>query len=81
MKALTPIEDFNEYFGTEFSDEEFDTIGGLVTHKLGRLPKRGETVSIENISFMILNADNRRIRLMKVTLLHVPEPQQPPLNA
>ena len=81
VKALTPIEDFNEYFGTEFSDEEFDTIGGLVTHKLGRLPKRGETIIIENMSFKILNADNRRIRLMKVTLLRAPEAVEPPLNA
>jgi magnesium and cobalt transporter len=81
VKALTPIEDFNEYFATEFSDEEFDTIGGLVTHKLGRLPKRGETIVIENMSFKILNADNRRIRLMKVTLLRTPDAAQPPLNA
>ena len=81
VKALTPIEDFNEYFGTGFSDEEFDTIGGLVTHKLGRLPKRGETIIIENMSFKILNADNRRIRLMKVTLLRTPEAVEPPLNA
>ncbi len=81
VKALTPIEDFNEYFGTEFSDEEFDTIGGLVTHKLGRLPKRGETIIIENMSFKILNADNRRIRLMKVTLLRAPEAAEPHLNA
>ena len=81
VKALTPIEDFNEYFGTEFSDEEFDTIGGLVTHKLGRLPKRGETIIIENMSFKILNADNRRIRLMKVTLLRAPDAVEPTLNA
>jgi len=81
VKALTPIEDFNEYFGTEFSDEEFDTIGGLVTHKLGRLPKRGETIIIDNMSFKILNADNRRIRLMKVTLLRSPDAVQPSLNA
>ncbi|UCE77516.1 MAG: CBS domain-containing protein [Gammaproteobacteria bacterium] len=81
VKALTPIEDFNEYFSTEFSDEEFDTIGGLVTHKLGRLPKRGETIIIENMSFKILNADNRRIRLMKVTLLRAPDAVEPTLNA
>ena len=80
VKALTPIEDFNEYFATEFSDEEFDTIGGLVTHKLGRLPKRGETIIIDNMSFKVLNADNRRIRLMKVTLLRSPESAQPSLN-
>ena len=80
VKALTPIEDFNEYFDTGFSDEEFDTIGGLVTHKLGRLPKRGETIIIENMGFKILNADNRRIRLMKVTLLRAPDAVEQTLN-
>jgi magnesium and cobalt transporter len=69
VKALTPIEDFNEYFGTSFSDEEFDTIGGLVTAQLGRLPKRGETVVLDNMSFQIVRADNRRLHLMKLTLL------------
>ncbi len=73
VKALTPIDDFNEYFGTSFSDEEFDTIGGLVTAQLGRLPKRGETVLLENMSFQIVRADNRRLHLMKVTLLTNPD--------
>jgi len=73
VKALTPIEDFNEYFETDFSDDEFDTIGGLVTHKLGRLPKRGETIALDSMSFQIINADNRRIHLMKVTLLLNPD--------
>jgi magnesium and cobalt transporter len=69
VKALTPIEDFNEYFETEFSDDEFDTIGGLVTHNIGHLPRRGETIILDNFSFHIVNAGNRRIHLMKVTLL------------
>ncbi len=72
VKALTPIEDFNDYFDTQFSDEEFDTIGGLVTAQLGRLPKRGETVLLDNMSFQIVRADNRRLHLMKVTLLTNP---------
>jgi magnesium and cobalt transporter len=72
VKALTPIEDFNEYFGTSFSDEEFDTIGGLVTAQLGRLPKRGETVVLESMSFQIVRADNRRLHLMRLTLLPGP---------
>ena len=76
VKALTPIEDFNEYFGTSFSDEEFDTIGGLVTAQLGRLPKRGETVVLENMSFQIVRADNRRLHLMRLTLL--PSPNSAP---
>ena len=69
VKALTPIEDFNAYFGSEFSDEEFDTIGGFVTHKFGRLPRRGESIVLDNCSFQIVNAGNRRIHLMKVMLL------------
>jgi hemolysin (HlyC) family protein len=81
VKALTPIEDFNEYFGTSFSDEEFDTIGGLVTAQLGRLPKRGETVLLDNMSFQIIRADNRRLHLMKITLLSRPDAVTPPTDA
>ena len=69
VKALTPVDDFNEYFGTEFSEEEFDTIGGLITHEFGHLPRRGETIILGNQSFQVTNADNRRINLLKVTLL------------
>ncbi len=69
VKALTSIEDFNEYFETEFSDEEFDTIGGLVTKELGHLPKRGERLGLGNLNFEVLSADNRRIHLLKVTFL------------
>jgi magnesium and cobalt transporter len=81
VKALTPIEDFNEYFGTEFSDEEFDTIGGLVTFKFGRLPGRGETIALDHFRFQIVNADNRRIHLMKVTLLPEPGAAQTAVDA
>lgn len=70
VKALTPIEDFNEYFGTAFSDEEFDTIGGLVTNCFGHLPKRDEQVEIEGFEFTVLNADGRRVHL-----LHLIPPQ------
>jgi magnesium and cobalt transporter len=67
VHALARIEDFNEYFGSEFSDEEFDTIGGLVMHQFGRLPKRNESVSIEGFDFKVLRADRRRIDLLRVT--------------
>jgi len=67
VHALARIEDFNEYFGAQFSDEEFDTIGGLVMHQFGRLPKRGENVSIEGFDFKVLRADRRRIDLLRVT--------------
>lgn len=66
VKALTPIEDFNEYFKVEFSDEEFDTIGGLVMNSFGHLPKRGETTVIDGFEFTVLRADNRRIHLLQL---------------
>jgi len=69
VKAHTEIEDFNEYFGARFEDEDFDTVGGLVTHALGHLPKRGETVDVDGFRFEILRADSRRIHLLKVVLL------------
>ncbi len=67
VKALTPIEDFNEHFGSDFSEREFDTIGGIVMQGFGHLPKRNEQLSLQGFSFRILNADNRRIRLLKVS--------------
>ena len=70
VKANTTIEDFNEYFATEFSDEEFDTIGGLVLHQLGHLPERGERIVFADMSFEVLNAESRRIRLLKVEKAH-----------
>jgi magnesium and cobalt transporter len=69
IKALTPIEDFNEYFGKQFSDEEFDTIGGLVVHQIGHLPKRGERTVIDNLLFKVLRADNRRVHMLQLTVL------------
>ena len=66
VKSSTPIDDFNEYFDTEFSDEEFDTIGGLVLKGFGHLPKRGETLKMENYRFKVLHSDNRRIHLLEV---------------
>ena len=67
VHALARIEDFNEYFGTSFSDEEFDTIGGLVMHQFGRLPRRGEAVTIGDVEFKVLRSDRRRIDLLRVT--------------
>lgn len=61
VKALTEITDFNEAFSTEFSDEEFSTIGGLVVSKFGHLPKRGEAITFNNLQFTALRADSRRL--------------------
>ncbi len=68
VKALTDIEEFNAFFKTAFSDDEFDTIGGLVMNVLGHMPKRDEVVVIDDISFRILRSDNRRIYLLEVIL-------------
>lgn len=66
VKALTPIDEFNEYFGAGFSDEEFDTIGGLVMSEFGRLPRRGETLDVDRFRFKVLHADSRRVHLLQV---------------
>lgn len=66
VRAGTVIEEFNEYFKTTFSDEEFDTIGGVVLQGFGHLPRRGETVKLENLRFKVLHSDNRRLYLLEV---------------
>ena len=73
VKAITPIEEFNKQFRTNFSDEEFDTIGGLVAHDFGRLPKRGEGMELGRLRLRVLRADNRRLHLLRVTLPAVQE--------
>ena len=67
VPALTRIEDFNATFGTRFSDEEFDTIGGLVLHELGRMPRRGEVIQIGGLELKVQRADRRRIETLRVT--------------
>lgn len=66
IKALTPIEDFNEYFEARFSDEEFDTIGGLVIHAFGHMPARNETTRVGNFEFKVINADQRKIHSLRM---------------
>ncbi len=66
MRALTGIEQFNEAFGSNFSDEEVDTIGGLVTHRFGRVLHRGEKVRIDDFVFEILRGDARQIHVLFV---------------
>jgi len=68
VRALTPIDDFNEALGTQFGDEEFDTIGGLVLQHIGHMPKAGETTDFDGCQFRVLSADSRRLHLLQVTL-------------
>jgi magnesium and cobalt transporter len=67
VKALTPIEDFNDYFDAGFSDEEFDTVGGIVTKAFGHVPLRNETTEVEGFHFRVLYSDNRQIHLLRVS--------------
>ncbi|SDJ86198.1 HlyC/CorC family transporter [Microbulbifer yueqingensis] len=67
VKALTPIEDFNEYFECELSDEEFDTVGGLVMQSFGHLPGRDEVTRLGEFRFRVLYADNRQVHLLRVS--------------
>ena len=73
VKARTEICDFNEAFSTTFSDEEFDTVGGLVLRHLGRVPKRNEIIDIDGTRFQVLRADSRRLYTLLVTPPAKPE--------
>jgi magnesium and cobalt transporter len=66
FKAITTIDDFNDYFDTKFSDDEYDTIGGLVINAFGHLPKRGESVELEGFNIKVLRADQRRVNLLRL---------------
>ena len=67
VKAITPMDEFNEYFGTKFTDQEFTTVGGLVLQQIGHIPERGETINIGPFLITVLNSDSRQIKLIKVT--------------
>jgi magnesium and cobalt transporter len=77
VKGITTIEDFNQHFGTDYSDEEFDTVGGLVINTLGHLPKRGEIIDLDNLRFRVLRATNRQVHLLEVTRIDESEQKQP----
>jgi magnesium and cobalt transporter len=66
VKATTEIEDLNEVLGTDFSDDQFDTVGGLVISQFGRLPKRGEEIRVKSVNFHVLRADSRRLHSVLV---------------
>ncbi|EIJ41281.1 putative Mg2+ and Co2+ transporter CorC [Beggiatoa alba B18LD] len=70
--ALTPIEEFNDYFKTNFSDEEFDTIGGVVINTFGHLPQRGEKTILDGLEFEVIRSNSRRLHLLRVKRLAYP---------
>ena len=69
LKGVTPITEFNAFFSTQFSNEQFDTVAGLILNELGHMPERGEEVIIDNFQFKIISSSSRRINNLQVTLL------------
>jgi len=76
VKAITPVDEFNEYFGTSLSNEDFDTIGGLVISTFGHLPRRGETTDLAGYNVKVLRADKRRVHLLRFEKAGEPEPAE-----
>jgi magnesium and cobalt transporter len=82
VRGQTPIDEFNDYFGTELSDEEFDTVAGLVMKQLGRLPRRGETLQLADCEVKVMRFDRRRIDSMRLTAPRdIVPPEDRPLAA
>ncbi len=65
VEGFTPIDDFNHYFGTQIEDQDYDTVGGLITHAFGYLPKRSETIEFEGYQVKVLHADKRRVHSLQ----------------
>src|SRR6202140_275654 len=74
VKAVTEIADFNNHFNSKFSDEDYDTVGGLVVGRFGRLPKRGESIAIDGFTFQVLRADSRKVHSLLVEKPKAKEP-------
>jgi magnesium and cobalt transporter len=70
VHALTPIADFNDRFGSRFADDEFDTVGGMVTAGIGHLPSAGEEITLDGLHFKVTKADNRRVHQLAVRVQH-----------
>lgn len=76
IKALTTVEDFNERFDVDWSDEDFDTVGGFVVNQVGHLPERDEQITIGRFQFTVIRADNRRVHLFEMVILPDVEQQE-----
>jgi len=73
IKALTEIDDFNERFNTNYSDDDVDTVGGMVVKSFGHVPEHGETTQIDQFLFEVLRADKRRVHLLRITIVDTSE--------
>jgi magnesium and cobalt transporter len=74
VMALARIDEFNEYFSSSLDDEDYETVGGLVMRGFGRLPRRGESISLGGFCFKVIQADRRRIHRLEVTREIISEP-------
>jgi magnesium and cobalt transporter len=83
VRGVTRLEEFNDYFGTQFSDEGFDTVAGLIMKQLGRLPRRGESLNIDGFEFRVVRGDRRRIDGLRVVSPRdvIPPEERSPDNA
>ena len=68
LRALTTIDEFNKYFSTNFADEKYETVGGLIMNELGHMPRRLEEISIGDFCFKVLRADGRRIYMLQLQI-------------
>jgi magnesium and cobalt transporter len=66
IKALTPIEEFDEYFSTHLATDEYDTVGGFIVSQMEHMPKKGESLVVDKLRFEVIRADNRRLHLIKL---------------
>lgn len=69
VKALTPIDEFDEYFSTHLATDEYDTIGGFVVSQLEHMPKKGESLVVDTMKFEVIRADSRRVHLLKLKII------------
>jgi magnesium and cobalt transporter len=66
IKALMPIDEFDDYFATHLTTDEYDTVGGFIVHQLQHMPKKGESLVLDNLRFEVIKTDNRRVHLIKL---------------
>jgi magnesium and cobalt transporter len=69
IKALTPIDEFDDYFNTHLTTDEYDTVGGFIVNEMEHMPKKGESLTVDNMRFEIVRADTRRVHLVKLKVL------------
>jgi magnesium and cobalt transporter len=69
VKALTPMEEFDDYFQTKLATDEYDTVGGFLVSQLEHMPKKGESLTVDNMRFEVIRADTRRVHLVKLKIL------------